>query len=380
MNEKDYYVNRMKNIQISDRMKQRVLQYETVRRKNDWKPISAVAAVALILVLFVIPSPVSSKVNAYCEGVFYTLEELIYGQHADVADYTTKIEQMKKDGDLAVQLNEVLLDGNHFICKYKVVSEIPQFTTIEDEEGMGATYEGYYDIGIQRITVNGTSKEYSGDALTYQGFVEESTDGLTYSVGDEVCLCDFEELLENPDEILNVELDVVAMNFETKDARHYSYAFTVENRKLQLETKEIPFKHTLTQEDVTFTFEKICINSHSQRIYFHVTGLPDQGLDICMTPENRSLYSFGLEGTDNNGNEVFCTLEELKDGYGYFLIRAYSDVEGLNPDVEYYDMQMDYTWDDPEHLVGTNEEEGTFYGRAGDVGEPFRIECGESGR
>lgn len=375
MDEKKYYVSQMDYIQVSDQMKQRVLQYENTKKKVYWKPITAVAAIALVLVMFVIPSPLSTQVNAYCEEVFYTIDELIYGQHTDVTAYTTEINQTKKDGDLAVQLNEVLLDGNHFTLKYKVISDVPRFFTIEEENS--ATYEGYYDLAVERITINGKSKEYSGDELAYSAFVQDSEDGLTYIVGDDICLHDFQEMLENPNEMIDVKIDVIATDFENEDNRHYSFAFSVENRMLQLETKEIPFEHTLTQDDVTFTFEKICMNARSQKIYFYVTGLPDQGFDICMTPENRSLYHFSLEGTDNRGNEVFCTLEELRDGYGYFRIRAYSDVEGLDPNVEYYDLQMEYIWDDPEHLVGMDEEESIFYGREGTVGERFRIVCNE---
>lgn len=375
MDEKNYYVSQMDNIQVSEQMKQRVLQYGNTKQKAYWKPVTAVAAIALLLVMFVIPSPLSTRVNAYCEEVFYTIDELIYGQHTDVTDYTSAINQTQKDGDLGVQLNEVLLDGNHFTLKYKVISDVPRFFTIEEENS--ATYEGYYDLAVERVTINGKSKEYSGDELAYSSFVQDSEDGLTYIVGDELCLCDFQEMLQNPDEMIDVKIDVIATDFEKEDDRHYSFAFSVENRMLQLETKEIPFEHTLTQDDVTFNFEKICINERSQKIYFHVTNLPDQGLDICTTPENRSLYHFSLEGTDSNGNEVFCTLEELRDGYGYFRILAYSDVEGLDTDIKYYDMQMKYIWDDPEHLVGTDEEEGIFYGREGTVGEKFRIMCNE---
>ncbi len=375
MDEKNYYVSQMDNIQVSNQIKQRVLQYENTKKNVYWKPVTVVAAIALVLVMFVIPSPLSTRVNAYCEEVFYTIDELIYGQHTDVTTYKTELNQTQKDGDLAVQLNEVLLDGNHFTLKYKVISDIPRFFTKEEENS--ATYEGYYDLAVEKITINGKSKEYLGDELAYSSFVQDSEDGLTYIVGDELCLCDFQEMLEHPDEMIDVKIDVIATDFENEDSRHYSYAFSVKNRMLQLETKEIPFEHTLTQDDVTFTFEKICMNARSQKIYFHVTGLPDQGLDICMTPENRSLYHFRLEGTDNRGNEVFCTLEELRDGYGYFQIRAYSDVEGLDPDVEYYDLQMEYIWDDPEHLVGTDEEEGIFYGKEGRVGKPFRIDCKE---
>lgn len=377
MDEKNYYVSQMDNIQVSEQMKQRVLQYENTKQKAYWKPVTAVAAIALLLVMFVIPSPLSTRVNAYCEEVFYTIDELIYGQHTDVTDYTSAINQTQKDGDLGLQLNEVLLDGTHMVCKYTVVSDTPRFFTVEDEDGNSATYEGYFDIYVEKITINGKSKKYSDDELTYQDCGRESEDSLTYIVGDEMCLDDFEEILENPDDIIDVKLDVVAVDFENEDYRHYSFSFTVENRTLQLETKEIPFEHTLTQDDVTFTFEKVRINAHAHKIYFHVTGLPDQGLDIPITPENRSLYMFSLEGVDNNGNEVFAVLEELRNGYGYFLIYPYSDVKGLDENVEYYDMQMEYTWDDPEHLICTDEEEGIFYGRMGTVGEKFRIMCNE---
>ena len=363
----------MDKVKVSNQMKQKVLQYENTKKRIYWKPVSAVAVMVLILALFVIPSPLSSRVNAYCEEVYYTLEELIYGQHAHVTEYTSQIQQTQTDGDLSVQLNEALLDGTHLILNYTVMSDIPRFYSIEEVNG--ETYEGYYDLDVQKITINGTSKEYSGLELSSEGFVTESTDAVTYPVGDELCLCDFKELLENPDELLNIEIDVNAVNLEDEDIRQYHFAFTLENRELQLETKEIPFEHTLTQGEVTIQFEKICINSYSQKIYFHVTGLKDEGFDICETPETRNDYSFSLEGIDDSGNEVFGTMEEVKDGYGYFLIRAYSDVEGLNPDVKYYDMQMDYIWDDPEHLVGTDEEEDTFYGEDGNVGKSFRIEC-----
>lgn len=375
MDEKAYYVDQMDKLQASDQMKQRVLQYEYTRKKAYWKPVTAVASIVLVLVLFVIPSPLSNQVNAYCEEVFYTVEEMIYGINVNVTNYTSTINQTKKDGDLSIQLNEVLLDGNHLTFKYKVISDIPRFFTIEEENS--ATYEGYYDLAIEKITINGKSKEYLGDELSYSAFVQESEDALTYIVGDEICLHDFEEMLDDPNKIINVKIDVIATDSEIEDDRHYSFAFSVENRMLQLDTKEIPFEHTLTQDDVTFNFEKISINECYQKIYFHVTNLPDQGMDICITPENRSPYLFSLDGVDDNGKEVFCTLEELRDGYGYFLIRAYSDFEGLDSNVEFYDMQMEYTWYDPEHLVCTDEEEGIFYGREGKVGKSFRIECKE---
>ncbi len=376
MDEKNYYVSQMDYIKVSDQMKQRVLQYENTNKKVYRKPVTVVAAIALVLVMFVIPSPLSTRVNAYCEEVFYTIDELIYGQHTDVTAYTTEINQIKKDGDLELQLNEVLLDGTHLVCKYTVVSDTPRFYTIEDKDGISSTDEGYFDIGVEKITINGKSEKYSPDEMTGD-CSRLSEDTLTYIVGDEMCLCNFEEILKNPDNIIDVKLDVVAKDFENEDTRHFSFAFTVENRTLQLETKEIPLEHTLTQDNVTFTFEKIRINAHAHKIYFHVTGLPDQGLDIPVTPENRSLYTFGLEGVDNNGNEVFAVLEELRNGYGYFLIYPYSDVKGLDENVEYYDMKMEYTWLDPEQLVGTDEEEGIFYGREGVVGEKFRIVCDE---
>lgn len=378
MDERKFYVNRMDKIRISDDMKQRVMEYENSTKKYYWKEMGAVAAVLAIFVLFIIPSPLSSKVNAYCEKVFYSIDEMIYGQHDDVSGYTTKLKQVDTDGDLSVQLNEVLLDGTHLICSYTVASEEPKFFTIDDyDNGQSEIYKGYYDLAVEKITINGKTKRYSKDRekIVIAGFTETSADERTYPVGDEICLCDFQEILNDSQEILNVELDVAAINDEENDIRHFSYKFSVKNRELQLETKEISLNQTFKQDDITFTFEKMCINTNSQRIYFHATGLPDSGPDIVSPHIEDDPYSFGLRGIDSNGNEVVAGIAEIRDGYGYFELSTYSDVVGLDKEVKYYDLQMEYDWEDPEHIVCSDEEEGIWYGKSGKVGKPFRIDC-----
>ncbi|MGN0154792.1 MAG: DUF4179 domain-containing protein [Lachnospiraceae bacterium] len=371
MNEKEYYVNQIDTIKVSDKMKQHVLQCESKTKKCYWRAISAVAVLAA-LALFVIPSPLSSKVNAYCEKAFYSINEMIFGEHADVSGYTTRLAQVDTDGDLSLQLNEVLLDGSHLICSYTVESETPKFFTEAEENS--ETYKGYYDLVIDKITINGKTKKYVKGSRPTAGFTVESTDARTYPVYDEICLCDFKEILDNPKEILDVKIEVSATNGE-EDIRHFSYTFSVKNRELQLETKEIPLDQTFHQDDVTFTLEKMCINTHSQKIYFHVTGLPDRGEGIVSPNPEEDPYSFTLEGEDNNGNEVFAVIAEIRGGYGYFELYPYSDVVGLDNEVKFYDMQMEYDWDDPEHIVCGDEEEGIWYGKTGKVGNPFRIKC-----
>ncbi len=375
MNEKEYYVNLMNTIQVSDKMRQKMLEYGKQHKKSYWKEMCAVAAVAVIFVLFIIPSPLSSKVNAYCEKVFYSIDEMIYGGHEDISGYTTTIKQADTDGDLSVQLNEVLLDGTHLICSYTVESQTPRFFTRKEQSG--DSYVGYYSLFVEKIVINGKTKKYAEDKsdLPAAGFSIESVDTYTYPVGDEICLCDYKEVLDNPMDILNVELEVAAISDEGEDIRHFSYNFSVQNRELQLETKEIPLNQTFMQDDITFTFEKMCINTNSQKIFFHVTGLPDDGTDMISPHLEEAPYSFTLEGKDNNGNEVFASIGEIRDGYGYFELYPYSEVVGLDYQVQYYDLQMEYDWTDPEHIVCGDEEEGIWYGKSGKVGNAFRIDC-----
>lgn len=379
MGEKQYYVNQMRKLYVSDKVKSRVLE-RTVqkngnyKRKNLYKWGMSAVGIAAVLVLFVIPSPLSIQVKAYCQLAVYHINQMIYGAHEDVSDYITGIVQTDSDGDLSLQLNEVLLDGDHLIFDYTVSSEIPRFFTMEEKAG--EKYEGYFDIGVEKITINGRDKVYQEEEILFDGFYEDSSDSRTYPVMGEYCLHDFADVLQNPDELLEVQLEVVARNDETDDIRHFSYAFTVENRNLQLETKEILMNQTIEQDGVTFTFEKMCINTHSQRVYFHVDGLEDSAFRQSPDWENES-YSFGIKGIDNQGNKVFAGIEEIIDGYGYFELISYSDTARLNPAAAYYDFQVDYIWTDPDYVVCDDANEGEFHGRMGNAGEQFRVVCKE---
>lgn len=263
-----------------------------------------------------------------------------------------------------------LLDGDHMIFNYTVSSKTPQFFATEEK------YEGYFDIGIEKITINGKDKVYREDEILFDGFYEDSSDMLTYPVMGEHCLHDFANDIQNPEGVLNIQLEVVAKNDETNDVRHFSYDFAVKNRELQLETKEIPMKQIVKQDGITFIFEKMCINTHSQRLYFHADGLKDfafrQGLNW-----NEESYSFGIKGVDDKGNEVFGKIEEVTDSYGYFELISYNDTVGLNTDARYYDFQVDYTWTDPNYMECNDEQEGEFYGRMGTAGGQFRVVCKE---
>ena len=98
-------------------------------------------------------------------------------------------------------------------------------------------------------------------------------------------------------------------------------------------------------------------------------------MDIVSPHIEDDPYSFGLSGTDSNGNEVVAGITEIRDGYGYFELSSCDSTVGLDYKVKYYDLQMDYDWEDPEHIVCSDEEEGIWYGKSGKVGKPFRIDC-----
>ena len=379
MEEREYYVNQIKELHVSDKVKGLVLEYagqdkKTQRRKNLYKCGLSAAVLAVLLLFFVIPSPLSAQVKAYCQLAVYHINQMTYGAHGDVSAYTTDIVQADSDGDLSLQLNEVLLDGEHLLFSYTVSSEVPRFFTVRGKTG--EEYEGYFDIGIEKITINGKDKTYWGDEILFDGFYEDSSDALTYPVVGEHCMHDFADILEKPEEMLEIQLKVVARNDETDDIRHFSYAFTVKNRNLQLETKEIPMNQTVKEGEIAFTFEKMCINTHSQKVYFHVDGLKDFAFRRSLNWDEDS-YSFGIKGVDDQGNKVFAGIKEIIDGYGYFELMPYSDTVGLNPDVAYYDFQVDYIWTDPDYVICDDEQEGEFHGRMGNAGEQFRVVCKE---
>lgn len=376
MEEKEYYVNQMKGLHVSDKVKEQVLEYAGQKmagsgRKHLYKWGLVTAGIAAVLVFFVIPSPLSTQAKTYCQLAVYHINQMIYGAHQDVSEYATDVVQADSDGDLSLQLNEVMLDGNHLIFNYTVSSKTPRFFTVEKKNG--EKYEGYFDIGIERITINGKDKIYQEDEIVFDGFYEDSSDSRTYPVMEEHCLHDFTDVLKNPGERLEIQLEVVAKNDETDDIRHFSYAFTMKNRELQLETKEIPMNRIVEQDGITFTFEKMCINTHSQRVYFHVDGLKD--FSFRRSPNQEESYSFELKGVDNQGNEVFAEIKEIIDGYGYFELLPCSDAVGLNPAAAYYDFQLDYIWTDPDYVICDDAHEGEFHGKMGNAGKTFRVIC-----
>lgn len=173
MEEKEYYVNQMKGLHVSDKVKEQVLEYAGQKmagsgRKHLYKWGLVTAGIAAVLVFFVIPSPLSTQAKTYCQLAVYHINQMIYGAHQDVSEYATDVVQADSDGDLSLQLNEVMLDGNHLIFNYTVSSKTPRFFTVEKKNG--EKYEGYFDIGIERITINGKDKIYQEDEIVFDGF------------------------------------------------------------------------------------------------------------------------------------------------------------------------------------------------------------------
>lgn len=377
MGEKEYYINQMKEVHPSKEVVNRVLKYYQVTGKrrtfiltsNHKKQIGAVIACATILLAFFAVPGSLDKVAAYCQLAVYNINQMIYGAHEDVSGYTTNIVQNDTNGNLSIQLNEALLDGDHLIVNYTVTSAEPRFHFVND------TYEGYYDIALEEIAVNGVKKKYSEEEMLKNiiGF-SETVDEYSYIVEAEYCLNGLTDVLEDRNDKLDIEIQLRAWDMETEEIKHFSYAFMIHNRELEEKTKVVPMAQTLELDGIRFSFDKMKINAYSQKVYFHVEGLPDY--EFRQSAEGGdSPYFFSLEGTDNNGNKVFAGIPEIIDGYGYFDLISYSNETGLDCDVEYYDFQLEYIWTDPDYIVCDDEHEGEFHGREGAVGEPFRINC-----
>ena len=140
----------------------------------------------------------------------------------------------------------------------------------------------------------------------------------------------------------------------------------ITNRKLQLETREIPIDHQVKIDDVNLTMDKMVINSNSQKIYFYIDGVKDFDYNNTSGMDDHR-YEFGLSGTDDKGNEVRAEVKEIIDGYGYFELMSWDDDIALNKDVTYYDLRITYTWHDPKGDVvhdgnGIGAEESVYYG------------------
>lgn len=376
MEEKEYYVNQINRIHPSKEVMNRVLQYPEKKKmpflfaKNHRKWMrAAVFCAVILLAFFVVSGPLSNKVVAYCQLAVYNINQMIYGVHEDVSEYTTNIVQSDTDGNLSIQLNEALLDGDHLIVNYTVTSMEPRFYFVND------TYEGYYDTVLEEITVNGVKKKYSEEEMlkNLTGF-SETVDEYSYIVEEEYCLNELSDVLENKDDKLDIEIQLGAWDIETEERKHFSYAFTIDNRELEEKTNTVPIAQTLEIDGIRFFFDKMTLNAYGQKVYFHVEGLPDYGFRQSAEGGD-SPYSFSLEGIDNNGNKVFAVIPEIIEGYGYFDLISFSDETGLDSDVEYYDFQLEYIWTDPDYVVCDDEHEGEFHGREGTVGESFRINC-----
>ena len=153
----------------------------------------------------------------------------------------------------------------------------------------------------------------------------------------------------------------------------------ITNRKLQLETREIPIDHQVKIDDVNLTMDKMVINSNSQKIYFYIDGVKDFDYNNTSAMDDHR-YEFGLSGTDDKGNEVRAEVKEIIDGYGYFELMSWDDDIALNKDVTFYDLRITYTWHDPKGDVvhdgnGIGAEESVYYGVDGVLGDVFRVNC-----
>ena len=377
MNEISFYVSQMEKLKASEEIKQK-MSYSScykeagVRRHyriGAW----AAALTVLVLGLFVVPSPLSSKVRASCILAFHSINEMIYGAHQDVSDYVTGVSQTDTDGDISLQLNEAVIDGTELVCTYTLACDTPRFFTREEENS--ATYKGYYDLLLDSITVNGETRK-SEEKVQLDGFMEMSTDSYTYWLGGTYDMRAFADMLQNPEDILSIELKLSAINDETEDVRHFSYAFQITNRELQLETREIILDRSYELDGMTLVLDRLCINKKSQKIYYHIDNAPeiDKELEKKSYAAVHNAYRFILKGKDNRGIPVYVCFD--LEGPGYSGISTSSDTEALNPDVQYYNFEeMYYDWTDPAYDTCDDEHEGEWHGTKGSIGEGFQIDC-----
>ncbi|MDE6434664.1 MAG: DUF4179 domain-containing protein [Lachnospiraceae bacterium] len=382
MSEKDFYVSQMEKLKVSEELKQHML-HDTKHKKTNISinyrlGIPIAAALVFLLTLFVIPSPLSSEVKANCKLAFHSINEMIYGAHEDVSNYTTKISQTDTDGDVTLQLNEAIIDGTELICTFTLTCDTERFFTTQEKNS--ATYEGYYDLLLDSITVNGhTKKNVNADdkkSLQLDSFMQSSTDSRSYWAGGTYNLQDFADMLTNPDDILKIKLNLSAVDYETDDTRHFSYTFQIANRALQLKTSEVLLNRSYELDGMTLVLDKLCINEQSQKIYYHIDNPPaiDRKLEKEAYDAVHNAYQFVLNGTDNRGITVLATFD--LEGPGYSKITTLKETDALDQDVQYYNFtKMHYVWTDPAYNICDDAHEGDWHGRIGDIGEPFQINC-----
>ena len=187
---------------------------------------------------------------------------------------------------------------------------------------------------------------------------------------------DFADMLKNPDDILKIKLNLSAIDYETDDTRHFSYAFQITNQALQLETREVLLNQSYELDGMTLVLDKLCINKNSQKIYYHIDNPPaiDKKLEEKAYAAVHNAYRFVLSGTDDSGKQVFVSFD--LEGPGYSKITTLKETDTLNQDVQYYNFtKMHYEWTDPAYNISDDAHEGDWHGRTGDIGEPFQINC-----
>ncbi len=381
---KEHYVNLMEGLHVDRNTKKQLLENAGMkkRRFNMHQRMGYAVAVLLAMVLFVIPSPVSTKAREYCRLAVYHIGNLYSnGSNDNLTDYVTQPVLAEKDGDLAVQLNEVLVDGHHMTFNFTVACDDPIFRF--REEPTGGTYLGYYSLRLKKISINGKKKKFKDDDISgYMDSTNPSIDHYTYQIEDELCMIEFADELNDVNKTLKIEMDIDAVSDDhpMEDIRHYRYSFEVNNRALQLETKEIPLNQEVKVDDVTLKLDKMTINQHNQRVYFYIDGVNNFDYRTTSGPED-TRYEFTLSGQDELGNRVYGFEAEIIDGYGFFELLSDGENADLRNDVEFYDLQIHYHWNDPRGDVtydgpGIGDAESIVYeGKEDDLGEMFRVDC-----
>lgn len=254
---------------------------KSIMKSKSYRKYAGVAAALMISAGVVGSIPTFAMTNP----VAYSIAKFL-GIQKNLDSYTTVINKGITNGDITVQLNEVILDEKELI-----VSKTIKFKEPIKEMRVHT---------MASIYVNGKNVSWGAGGGSKQ--IDD------YTV-EEVLHYKLEELYTGEID-MSLVISNIMINGEVQKG-HWKFEFTTSGEELAVQTKSQEMGQVFTLPNETeITFTRYTANDMGEKIYF---TLSKPGAD----------YDIELRGTDNLGNPVVFTFSNQKGTAGVLKLDDY---------------------------------------------------------